>query len=345
MSKPLLRRSPARALLVLMCLAIPSLVLLLMARQVLAITCLLVVGLALPPAFRARSWRAFVLAVIKVFLGVVLPLLTFIGGDIVLMPEWKGESRYAWIDCFHAGKLVLWPIALWATAALYAVEVWPVKRRDRYWIVWGFLNGAIISTVCLLHGLFTVRISFRFDLANIWMFFIRSSDPLILWGLLFATYVAVWYVVRTVQLLRATKLWPFTYWIGVLCSVPFWIRSVVASKHEYLRLPDEPPDCFVVTAASRGHASIVGPFTTITRGGRARRANAQLITLWRFEELWRQSAPRSHRFFRRVYNVLGPRAAKLIRSRVAGDVAYILIRPVELLARVVIAFARGRDVT
>lgn len=324
-------RSPVFVLLVLLFLAIPCYVLLVTTEPVFAIIGALVVCLVLPPTLRAKSWKVFVLATIKVAFGVVLPPLVFFLGGL-LTPEWKGGCQYGWIDCFHEGKFALFPIALWATAALYALEVWPVKCRDRYWIVWGFLNGAIVSTVCLVHGLFTINFS-------------AQPVPTVFWELFFTIYVSAWYTFRTVQLLRSTKLRPFTHLIGVLCSVPFWIYSVILSKQEYLKLPDEPPDCFVVTAASRGHASIVGPFIAITRRGRARRANGQLITLWQFEDLWRMSAPKSHRLFRRIYNVWGRRATALIRNRWAADIAYVLIKPAELLARLLIAFARNPDTT
>jgi len=274
--------------------------------------------LALPPTIRDKSWRTFLVAAGKAAMATALPLFAFVMSAL-FVPEWKGACRFGWVDCFHSGKFALSPLVLWAAAALYAVEVWGAKRPHHWWIVLGVYLGATISVVCFIHGAATIR-----EQGWLWV------------GLVIPLYVSVWYVARGIQMLSSSPLSLWAYVGGWLASIPFWVASVILSRSEYLRLPDSAPHCFVVTAASRGHEWLVGPFVTIVRKGRVQRANAQLVALRRLEALWRRACPRSHAAFRRLYNVCGPRAAAFIRSPWAADLAYLSLKPAEWLARLLL---------
>ena len=121
-------------------------------------------------------------------------------------------------------------------------------------------------------------------------------------------------------------------------GLPLWLASGFWSWKVFESLPDKAPQgCFVVTAASRGHANIVGPLLEIEHCGRKEFANRQLITLRRFELLWNQRAPHCHAMFRRGYNKLGPVIASKINSPITADVAYVALKPVEIVARFTLA--------
>ncbi len=186
--------------------------------------------------------------------------------------EWKGACHHGWLDCFILGKLALTPFVLVATAALYKTDVLRVENPKEQWTVVAIFLGAIVATVCLVFGL--VCIGFQ-----MWM--------------LVPFYVAVLYSIRAVQLIRATHFSLSTYLVGLLCTVPFWILSWLWSLRTYESLPNESPKgCFIVTAAGRGHRKLVGPFWEVERNGRRLQANQQLLTLWEFENLWREKSPR-----------------------------------------------------
>lgn len=232
----------------------------------------------------------------------------------LLVPEWKGWCRYGWIDCFHLGKLALSPLVLWAVAAFWTFEIWDSRPHPRPWIVLGFCFGSLVSTICLAHGILTLGLEFY-------------------WGLWIPLYTAVLYSVRSFRLAGISRTsWRFYLW-SLVGSIPCWIFSVILSKRLYLQLPDQHPDCFVVSAAMRGHQTITGPFYLYNHGGRIRQANIQLITFWRLEALWAKSSPATHRSFRQLYNCLGPVAASLIGPRWAGDLAYFFLKPPEGIAR------------
>ncbi|HEX4265489.1 MAG TPA: DUF6688 family protein [Verrucomicrobiae bacterium] len=270
-------------------------------------------GMALPRSLKEKSIKDFLLGALFSFLGILLPV-GFFFLSALLVPDSRDNCFHGWLDCFHLGKLAMTPFVIWASAALYAVEVYQVKDRTRPWIVLGFFGGAIVSTLCAIYG------------------FLTSIDGLILLGV--PIYTAIWYVVRTVQLVRAANTSFFSLLITAASSVPFWAVGVFASYFKYATLPQHPPDCFVVTAASRGHLGFVGPFHSVQRRGHTRIVNQQLITLWQFEALWRRRVPRVHAAFRRAYNVLGPLVARRINRPWMADICYLTIKPFELCARI-----------
>ena len=281
---------------------------------------LLHVVLAALPAWRARSWKRFLIALVLSFLGIGLPLVVF-SFSVFMVPDWKGQCHHGWLDCFHRGKLALAPLVLWACAALYAVEIWRTPGRTRPWIVLGLLTGAAVSAVCFGVGVRIVPGSQWKELAG-WM------------GVPF--YVAVWYGLRARQLLKAAGTSLGAMAATLLGTVPFWIGAIVWSRRAYAALPDTPPNCFVATAAARGHACVVGPRIRVSHHGRTQEATRQLRTLWAFEERWARRAPRSHAAFRRVYNIAGPLVAARITTPFAADLAHLAIKPLELAARAVL---------
>jgi hypothetical protein len=271
--------------------------------------------LAVPALLKEWSLRKFLVAAFLSFFVVVLPLAFFLL-SMGLAPDAKDSCHHGWIDCFITGKAALIPLVLWATVALYAVEIYRVANPTRRWIVQGLFIGAVISSVCLVFGFVTY-----------------GTEPT--WPcLLVPLYTAVWYVLRSVHVIQDERVKFSALAPVTIGSVPFWAASLYWSYKSYLSLPDHPPPgCFVVTAASRGHQSFVGPFVTVTHRGQRRLVSQQLATLWQFETLWRSSAPLSHAMFRRIYNRIGPVIARWIVPRWLADVVYIALKPLEFAAR------------
>lgn len=276
----------------------------------------LILGIPAAPAVLQRSWRVFLLGVPKMLLGVYVPLWVFVF-SAAAAPEWKGAAQLGWLSCFCVGKLVLLPWVLWAAASFYALEVCQVTNRLRPWIVLGYFQGAVVAGVSLVSGLE-------------WL--LKPYDP-VLWWLAVPGYVAAYFTLRTLQLVHESNTAPLTLLKAWLAGILLWFGAFYYSWKTFSQLPDEPPQgCFVVTAASLGHPQLVGPFVSHERHGRVRSVNHQLLTFWAFEQRWQATAPRTHRAFRRVYNVAGRRLARCLGNPWLADAAYLALKPAEWLA-------------
>jgi hypothetical protein len=265
--------------------------------------------------------KHFVTAAFLSFIGVILPLAVFFLSSY-MVPEWKGACEHGWIDCFHLGKLALTPLVLWAMVSLYATDMCHIPPTP--FMVMGIFTGAIVSSVCFVFGIISC-----------------TNDPSLLF-LLVPLCTSVWYGIRAGQLLLEfhPKLW--TYLWTAMGSLPFWIGSIVWCRKTYLSLPDVAPSCFIVTAATKGHRHIVGPFVAVSRHGQPREANAQLLIFWQLEASWRKRAPSSHAMFRKYYNRFGPRLARRIGSPWLADAAYLALKPAEIMARVMLSSWAGK---
>lgn len=101
-----------------------------------------------------------------------------------------------------------------------------------------------------------------------------------------------------------------------------WWHSIQQAREYYESLPIEPPEsCFIVTAASRGHSSIVSP--------------TQLIYFKAAEFRLQSVAPRLHAMSRVIYNRIGPVLARRISNPWIADAVYVALKPFEWFVRVV----------
>ncbi len=123
-----------------------------------------------------------------------------------------------------------------------------------------------------------------------------------------------------------------------------WFTSVVVtvvlsfarSRELIAQLPDKPPlprECFIVTAAARGHQTIVNSSVDCTTG---RLTNSQLAAFRALEDWMIRHIPRVHRVARSVYNVIAPPIARSIIFRWQADLVYLLLKPLEWLVRSVL---------
>ena len=110
-----------------------------------------------------------------------------------------------------------------------------------------------------------------------------------------------------------------------------WVYSVYQMFELYNALPKEPP-CYVVTAAAQGHPRFVGSQPVSTSSGIIW-VNRQLQTLKCAELALQALAPRLHRLLRFIYDIVGPVLARRLTHPLLADIAYLSLKPAELLAR------------
>lgn len=116
-----------------------------------------------------------------------------------------------------------------------------------------------------------------------------------------------------------------------------WRKSMDLAIEAYNQLPTDPPQCYVCTAAARGHARFVKSRpVVVVLDGRAMPVNDQLQTLKAAELALAIAAPRFHRGLRCLYNQVGPPLARRLSNPWSADAAYVSLKPAEWLARFVL---------
>jgi hypothetical protein len=263
------------------------------------------------PAFLRSGAKEGLLASLKALFVLVLPAVFFLF-SVEMVPEWKGGARAGWLDGFHEGKLALSPYVVWALVAAWTQEVWRPATAPR-WVVLGYFAGFFASAVCLAIGLF-----------------IEGGDTA---AMIVPLYTPMYFGLRTLGLYRQQSPGaPATFWT-LLAGFPQLGTGLMWAHWVYEQLPDDPPDCFVVTAASRGHRAVVGPLERIEREGRPRWANQQLQDFWAFEARWSARHPASHAAVRGLYNRIGPIVARQIRSPLLADLVFLALWPLQQFVR------------
>ena len=143
------------------------------------------------------------------------------------------------------------------------------------------------------------------------------------------------YSIVSFDLLRHQGTGRFRFSLAQLLGVTAWLAahfgawraSVDWMLIEYAKLPTEPSDCYVCTAAARGHG-------WLTRSEQCRYpVSDQMRRLKAVELVLRHTSPRLHRTCRTIYDRTGPAlAAKLVHPWLA-DIAYLSLKPLEWLRR------------
>lgn len=121
-------------------------------------------------------------------------------------------------------------------------------------------------------------------------------------------------------------------WLGSYAVA--WGGSIAMAIDVYRSLPTQPPpDCYVCTAAARGHRRVVGAARIVTADGTVYFVNRQMRVLKASELAMAVTMPRMHRMLRVVYDCAGSRLASQLRWRWLADLAYLIMTPIEMLAR------------
>lgn len=88
---------------------------------------------------------------------------------------------------------------------------------------------------------------------------------------------------------------------------------------------------YLCTVAAEGHKKLVKPLRTGKRHGHEITVNRQLCIANAFEQLLSERAPHLHRAIRNFYDKTGYPIAKHIKTPLAADIVYIIMKPLEWL--------------
>lgn len=150
------------------------------------------------------------------------------------------------------------------------------------------------------------------------------------------------------KIIYNTDNWPI---IGIILSVPLTailicilvlfgqrpdeaIRAFLETSDWNLSQMVSPPDVtydghYLCTVSLRGHKNLVKPIRMGIRRGEKIVVNRQLCIANAFEDLIQEKAPRFHKFVRYIYDKYGFPLSKVIKTPIAADITYILMKPLE----------------
>jgi len=119
-------------------------------------------------------------------------------------------------------------------------------------------------------------------------------------------------------------------WLGGFAGA--WSFSVLTTMKLYAALPPQPPDCYIATAAAKGHPQVVRSQPVRLADGTLIQVNPQLQRLKCVELALLVIFPNLHKFIRRIYDVLGRKLAARINNPILADIAFLILVPVEWIS-------------
>jgi len=263
------------------------------------------------------AWRIILVMFVAIFSVLMLMLAT-----VAFSPDWKESKGPSWFYYTLDGwaGLTLWPI-YGIGASLFASGITkPELAKRNPLILYGVLTCAAIS--------------FWYVLATLFMSFAHGEKLFATvpggCGVCYAIYAGI--IWRNAEFSASSLL---QYWQTTVGWLVFLVASIIAkyplATRIYDELPDEAPEgCFIVTAATRGHQSVVGTWFDEEQD---RLLNQQLLVFWKFESQIKQRFPQAHVLIRWIYNRIGPIVARMIVFRWQADLVYWTLKPIELLAK------------
>jgi len=238
---------------------------------------------------------------------------------------------------------LLMVVTFWLLATIIPLGIWWIlKKSIRRWgkpRTWSVFS---VVTICLYVLAIIVFSKVDKDIAEL------LSAPYILFPVMFLLATPFWafmvYFYMSVRVFRdrpkeTGHLWS-SLWVRIGSVAAYlvalriaWHISVAEMMAKYSTLPKENPDCYIATAAAKGHEHVVKSQEILPANGDSFRVNAQLRYLKLAELLLKTAAPRWHRVCRKVYNAIGPLLAKALVCPLLADAAYLSLKPAEWLSR------------
>lgn len=115
-------------------------------------------------------------------------------------------------------------------------------------------------------------------------------------------------------------------------AIKLWTETADWTMSQKIAPENLPRDGhYLCTVAAEGHKKLVKPLRTGKRHGHEITVNRQLCVANAFEQLLSERAPHLHRAIRNFYDKTGYPIAKHIKTPLAADIVYIIMKPLEWL--------------
>ena len=155
------------------------------------------------------------------------------------------------------------------------------------------------------------------------------------WSFVLAVRASIWLIKNYETKVTLPRGLGLTAW--AVAFVAAWRFDILKMYELYAALPPEPPpDCYIATAAGKGHPQFVGSWLVQRTNGEFMHVNKQLQNLKCAELAFMAVQPSFHKVFRKVYDVVGRSLAKRIQNPFLADIAYLLLKPWDWLARLLL---------
>jgi uncharacterized protein DUF6688 len=218
---------------------------------------------------------------------------------------------------------------------IFLAWIFPVVFPPLYRWVASFEAFAKIRNIVFGFIVIAALIIGLFSGGNITMLFVMAlviAAPF--WSFLLALRTAIWLYKTHETGFTLQRGLGLTAWLAVYFGA--WRYDILKMYELYAQLPKRPPDCYIATAAAKGHPQFVGVRQIYTTNGTVMRVNQQLQILKCFELALLTVSPLVHKTFRSVYDVVGKALAQKIQNPFLADLAYLLLKPFEWLAKMVL---------
>ena len=157
------------------------------------------------------------------------------------------------------------------------------------------------------------------------------------WCFLMTLRAAIWLLKKYELKLTFPRGLGLTTWMAAYVAA--WRFDILKMYELYAALPPEPPpDCYIATAAARGHPRLVGSWLVQCRNGETLQVNKQLQVLKCAELALMAVNPHLHKWLRELYDRLGMPLARKIRDPFMADLAYLLLIPWECMAGLLLKY-------
>ncbi|KHD05565.1 hypothetical protein PN36_10345 [Candidatus Thiomargarita nelsonii] len=272
-------------------------------------------------------------SILLLFGLVIIPaLMFFLASVFTARYRWeKGDHWFYYIHDQWAG-LVLMPVYLIASISLARSlfdEEYMATSRANYIMV------ATLAAIAAWYTYATLALNLtKTDMTDIPILAIVPAAACL-------NYLAFLFIVKKMGRLQSINpLFAFIWFSTLIASL---IAKYPLAKSIYQNISEEIPrdygDCFVVSAAAKGHPCIVQSWMNSTIG---KPVNRQWYIFKRFEAMLALNFPQIHRILRRIYNRLGPFIAKQIRYPWQADIVYLLLKPMEWAVFIVLKLTNSR---
>ena len=253
-----------------------------------------------------RFSRSFV-ARAGVYTGVLLALHYSIVALIYSLDSYVYVIFLIWIFPFVYSLIYHWAVSKWTA----------VKVQNALFIL---IPGALLIATLITRG----------SAAFLILVGLTIAAPF--WSFLLALRAAIWLYKNHEIKLTLPRGLGLTMWIGAYVAA--WRFDILMMYELYAALPPQPPpDCYIATAAARGHPQFVRAWTVQRADGKSMQVNKQLQLLKSAEIALLAILPSWHKRLRKVYDKLGKPLARKIRNPFLADIAFLLLKPWEWLAR------------